>query len=145
MGAEDYQVVAEFDGDNRKHVENVIQKLGFLVEPAPYEGAKSDYFVYEDANCFIESELSACNLSLRFAVCQPDDADSALSRIIWQLKNSVTNFSFVDAEADPEMGQFQSAEELSCWIRDNAGEKRRFWFGDFGGDERKCRCCDAFG
>ncbi len=144
MGAEDYQVVARFRENDQVNVDRILRKIGFTVEPSYYDWATNQYLVLEGPCYFIEAELSNTRISLRYAVRQPSEVNLKFASIIWQVQEVVQITEFVDAECQPSLYSFDSAEHFAIWLCEDADNKRRLWFADFPGEERKCRCQDAY-
>jgi len=132
MGCEDFQVML-------KSIEpNFIQVCDFLKSHINIKLVEGAYFEYRDESHLVEFEvrdLVGCvEISLRFALCNPDTVDDVFLQLINGLSNQFTFEVIVMDVID---------DQSSVDINDSILYKRGLWKKDFGGAVEALSCDQA--
>lgn len=152
MGAESFQFVACLKPEcSFEHACSLAQSLAFvdaLPERQVIGGLRCSIFIQECDDYFMElecrqKECNAVRYSLRYALCQSRKADEHAARILWTIAPFVDRFQSPDVD-EGESLSFSAVEQLIAIISVWAARKRAFWHGDFGHDEHKTLCVNAY-
>jgi len=130
VGCEDFQVML------KSRESNFIAVCDFLKSHSKIRLVADTYFEYQDDSHLIEFEVrdtdGKADVSLRFALCNPDTIDDVFLRLIDSLSNRFSLDVFV-------MDVFDG--ESSVDIMGNILYKRGLWKNDFG-EEIEALSCD---
>ncbi len=123
MGCEDFQVML------KSREPTFIEVCDFLKSHTNIKLVKGSYFEYRDDNHLIEFEVRDTEVSLRFALCNPDTVDDVFVKLI----NYLSNRFSLDVVVMDDPG--------AAGLKDSILYKRGLWKKDFG-DVVEALSCD---
>lgn len=150
MGCEDFRVTLRSSMELGAAHRHLLADARIVSDPEGGPLPQGCYLAYDDGEHLIELELYCVEprieLSVRFALCNPDSVDNAFIDLVMLLAERLDAEVSVMENISPGVrGDFSPSElgPFSEIVKPMIAKKRAYWIADFGTERAPISCNEA--